>query len=59
MVQDRMVAVEYDNGDIKVFDLKTMSLYWQANINSGVCQVEWEGKLTSSCFSDLSLGQFF
>lgn len=26
----------YDNGDIKMFDLKTMSLRWETNVKNGV-----------------------
>lgn len=32
-----MVCAGYDNGDIKLFDLRTMSLKWETNIKNGVC----------------------
>lgn len=31
-----MVCAGYDNGDIKLFDLKTMSLAWETNLPDGV-----------------------
>lgn len=33
---DRCVAAGYDNGDIKLFDLKNMSLRWDTNVKNGV-----------------------
>ena len=33
---ERVVAAGYDNGDIKLFDLRTMSVRWETNINNGV-----------------------
>ena len=33
---DRCVCAGYDNGDIKLFDLKTMSLRWETNVKNGV-----------------------
>ena len=33
---DRCVAAGYDNGDIKLFDLKNMSLRWETNVKNGV-----------------------
>ena len=26
----------YDNGDVKLFDLRTMSLRWETNVKNGV-----------------------
>lgn len=34
--QDRCVCAGYDNGDIKLFDLRNMSLRWEKNIKNGV-----------------------
>lgn len=34
--EERVVCAGYDNGDIKLFDLKTMSLRWETNIKNGV-----------------------
>ena len=33
---DRCLAAGYDNGDIKLFDLRAMSLRWETNIKNGV-----------------------
>jgi len=33
---DRCVCAGYDNGDIKLFDLKNMSLRWETNVKNGV-----------------------
>uniref|UniRef100_A0A3B3RN11 Dynein axonemal assembly factor 10 n=1 Tax=Paramormyrops kingsleyae TaxID=1676925 RepID=A0A3B3RN11_9TELE len=42
--QDRCVCAGYDNGDIKLFDLRNMSLRWEKNIKNGVCCVEFDRK---------------
>ncbi|XP_010772809.1 dynein axonemal assembly factor 10, partial [Notothenia coriiceps] len=42
--QDRCVCAGYDNGDIKLFDLRNMSLRWETNIKNGVCCVEFDRK---------------
>lgn len=34
--EERIVCAGYDNGDIKMFDLKTMSLRWETNVKNGV-----------------------
>lgn len=41
---ERCVCAGYDNGDIKLFDLRTMTLRWEANIKNGVCCVEFDRK---------------
>ena len=33
---DRCVCAGYDNGDIKLFDLRKMALRWETNIKNGV-----------------------
>jgi len=35
-VHDRCVASGYDNGDIKLFDLRSMALRWETNVKNGV-----------------------
>ncbi|KAK7103868.1 dynein axonemal assembly factor 10-like [Littorina saxatilis] len=42
--QDRCVAAGYDNGDVKLFDLRAMSLRWETNIKNGVCCLEFDRK---------------
>ena len=34
--EERCVAAGYDNGDVKLFDLKTMSVRWETNLKNGV-----------------------
>ncbi|KAL3873985.1 hypothetical protein ACJMK2_037059 [Sinanodonta woodiana] len=41
---DRCVCAGYDNGDVKLFDLRNMSLRWETNINNGVCCLEFDRK---------------
>ncbi|NXN12242.1 WDR92 protein, partial [Indicator maculatus] len=38
--EERVVCAGYDNGDIKLFDLKTMSLRWETSIKNGVRKPE-------------------
>ena len=35
--EERMVVAGYDNGDIKMFDLKKMAVRWETNLKNGVC----------------------
>jgi hypothetical protein len=39
-VHDRCVCAGYDNGDIKLFDLRNMSLRWETNVKNGVSAVQ-------------------
>ncbi|KAJ3109101.1 WD repeat-containing protein 92 [Phlyctochytrium planicorne] len=39
---ERMVCAGYDNGDVKMFDLRTMSTHWETNIRNGVCSIEFD-----------------
>ncbi|KOB70785.1 WD repeat-containing protein 92 [Operophtera brumata] len=41
---ERIVAAGYDNGDLKMFDLRTMSLRWECNLKNGVCYTEFDRK---------------
>ncbi|XP_029138975.1 WD repeat-containing protein 92 [Protobothrops mucrosquamatus] len=42
--EERVVCAGYDNGDIKLFDLRNMTLRWETNIKNGVCNVEFDRK---------------
>ncbi|KAL6068678.1 hypothetical protein STEG23_012518, partial [Scotinomys teguina] len=42
--EERVVCAGYDNGDIKLFDLRNMSLRWETNIRNGVCSLEFDRK---------------
>ncbi|KAJ3359204.1 WD repeat-containing protein 92 [Allomyces javanicus] len=39
---DRSVAAGYDNGDLKLFDLRAMALVWETNLKNGVCSVQFD-----------------
>ena len=36
---ERSVCAGYDNGDIKMFDLRTMTQRWETNIKNGVSRL--------------------
>lgn len=42
--EERTLVAGYDNGDVKMFDLKTMSLSWEINLLNGVCGLEFDRK---------------
>uniref|UniRef100_A0A6P7G1M6 Dynein axonemal assembly factor 10 n=1 Tax=Diabrotica virgifera virgifera TaxID=50390 RepID=A0A6P7G1M6_DIAVI len=42
--EERVVAAGYDNGDIKLFDLKTMSLRWSKCLKNGVVGIQFDRK---------------
>lgn len=37
--EERVVCAGYDNGDIKLFDLRNMALRWETNIKNGVMYI--------------------
>jgi WD40 repeat protein len=39
---DRCVCAGYDNGDIKLFDLRTMTLRWETTHRNGICSMEFD-----------------
>eukprot|EP01012_Entosiphon_sulcatum_P023303 TRINITY_DN28290_c0_g1_i1.p1 TRINITY_DN28290_c0_g1~~TRINITY_DN28290_c0_g1_i1.p1 ORF type:complete len:284 (+),score=67.43 TRINITY_DN28290_c0_g1_i1:75-926(+) len=39
---ERVVAAGYDNGDIKMFDLRTNKLRWQTNTGNGICHLDFD-----------------
>ena len=39
---DRCVAAGYDNGDVKVFDLRNGKTFWETNVKNGVCAVQFD-----------------
>lgn len=39
---DRVVAAGYDNGDVKIFDLRTQSMLHEFNVSNGVCDMEFD-----------------
>lgn len=42
--EERVVAAGYDNGDVKMFDLKAMAVLWESNLKNGVCSIEFDRK---------------
>jgi WD40 repeat protein len=42
--EERCVVAGYDNGDVKLFDLRTNSLRYETNCANGVCNVEFDRK---------------
>eukprot|EP00879_Flechtneria_rotunda_P029635 GHRR01032065.1.p1 GENE.GHRR01032065.1~~GHRR01032065.1.p1 ORF type:complete len:344 (+),score=65.23 GHRR01032065.1:305-1336(+) len=41
---DRCVLAGYDNGDVKMFDLRVNKLRWETNVKNGVCSVHFDRK---------------
>jgi len=41
---DRVVAAGYDNGDLKLFDLRAMALQWETNLKNGICSLQFDRK---------------
>jgi WD40 repeat protein len=39
---ERCIVAGYDNGDCKVFDLKTNCLRWDTNLKNGICGIEFD-----------------
>mmetsp|Transcript_32948 Transcript_32948/g.63294 ORF Transcript_32948/g.63294 Transcript_32948/m.63294 type:complete len:360 (+) Transcript_32948:101-1180(+) len=42
--QERCILAGYDNGDVKMFDLRTGRERWGTNVRNGVCGVEFDRK---------------
>lgn len=40
---ERCIAAGYDNGDVKIFDLRTNTLRWDTNVRNGVCHLQFVG----------------
>lgn len=38
----RIIAAGFDNGDVKLFDLRTCKILWQCNLANGVCSLEFD-----------------
>jgi WD repeat-containing protein 92 len=39
---ERAVAAGYDNGDVKIVDLRKMAVLWEKNVKNGVCGLEFD-----------------
>lgn len=42
--EDRIIAAGYDNGDVKLFDLRTNTMRYETNVANGVTCVEFDRK---------------
>lgn len=40
--EERLIAAGYDNGDLKLFDLRAMGVRWEATIRNGICGLEFD-----------------
>jgi len=40
--EERCLVAGYDNGDVKLFDLRTNCLRWDTNVANGVCGIEFD-----------------
>ena len=42
--EERCIAAGYDNGDVKLFDLRTQSMRYETNVSNGVTNIEFDRK---------------
>eukprot|EP01036_Dinobryon_divergens_P034630 gene34630-44768_t len=42
--EERCIAAGYDNGDVKLFDLRTSSMRYETNVANGVTNIEFDRK---------------
>ncbi|OQS04204.1 WD domain-containing protein [Thraustotheca clavata] len=42
--EERCIVAGYDNGDVKMFDLRTNSMRWETNVQNGVVGVQFDRK---------------
>jgi hypothetical protein len=40
--EERCIAAGYDNGDVKLFDLRTQTMRWETNVGNGVVNVDFD-----------------
>ena len=41
---ERCIAAGYDNGDVKLFDLRTQTMRYETNVSNGVTNIEFDRK---------------
>ena len=39
-----MIAAGYDNGDLKMFDLRKMEVFWETSLPNGICGLAFDRK---------------
>lgn len=44
---ERCVAAGYDNGDVKLFDLRTSTMRWETNAANGVVSLEFDRRVAT------------
>lgn len=42
--ESRNIVAGYDNGDVKMFDLRKSALCWEANLKNGICGLQFDRK---------------
>ena len=42
--EERNVGIGYDNGDVKLYDLRMDQLKWETNLKNGICSIEFDRK---------------
>ena len=42
--EERDVGIGYDNGDVKLYDLRMDQLKWETNLKNGICSIEFDRK---------------
>ena len=47
--EERYVCAGYDNGDLKMFDLRMMSVKWETNLKNGVRLLSWSRNSVFKC----------
>lgn len=40
--EERCVAAGYDNGDLKLFDLRMLAVRWETTLKNGICGIEFD-----------------
>lgn len=40
--EERCLAAGYDNGDVKLFDLRMNTLKWDDNLGNGICSLQFD-----------------
>lgn len=52
---ERIVVAGYDNGDLKMFDLRTMSLRWECNLKNGVTTINYTYTIAPLEFANFNI----
>ena len=42
--EERCIAAGYDNGDVKLFDIRTQTMRYETNVSNGVTNIEFDRK---------------